>query len=146
MKRKLKNFLLNEDMQLSLTVKFLIMSIIFTLYIGFLVYLTIWPSIIEYVPSTVIDFIKHEIFYKLYSLFFICALIIACFCIIFTHRIAGPVYRLEKTLDNMINEDRIDLIHLRKGDELQSLADKLNFMIMFIKANHGMSFQKKQVA
>ena len=44
----------------------------------------------------------------------------------FTHRVAGPVFRFEKALDDM-NAGRLgDRIHLRAKDEGKELADKIN--------------------
>jgi len=44
----------------------------------------------------------------------------------FTHRLAGPVFRFEKALDNM-NAGRLDdHINLRAKDEGKELADKIN--------------------
>ena len=42
--------------------------------------------------------------------------------IFFSHKVAGPVFRLEKTCHNMIQGSYTSEIHLRKGDELQNLA------------------------
>lgn len=46
--------------------------------------------------------------------------------IFFSHKIAGPVYRLEKTCHNMIQGNYKNEIRLRRGDELQNLARLLN--------------------
>ena len=46
--------------------------------------------------------------------------------IFFSHKVAGPVFRLEKTCHGMIQGDYTNEIHLRKGDELQNLALLLN--------------------
>jgi methyl-accepting chemotaxis protein len=43
-----------------------------------------------------------------------------------THRIAGPLFRFEKTLDNMEKGNLSDIIHLRSKDEGKELADKIN--------------------
>lgn len=43
-----------------------------------------------------------------------------------THRIAGPLYRFEKTLDNMLARNLDDTIRLRKRDEGKELANKIN--------------------
>lgn len=43
-----------------------------------------------------------------------------------THRIAGPFYRFEKTLDDMIEGDLTGKIVLRKKDEGKELAQKIN--------------------
>ena len=47
--------------------------------------------------------------------------------LILTHRIAGPFYRFEITLDEMINGDLSQTIHLRGKDEGKELAGKINF-------------------
>jgi methyl-accepting chemotaxis protein len=47
--------------------------------------------------------------------------------LIMTHRIAGPFYRFEITLDEMINGDLSQKIHLRGKDEGKDLAHKINF-------------------
>jgi nitrogen fixation/metabolism regulation signal transduction histidine kinase len=49
--------------------------------------------------------------------------------VFFSHKIAGPVYRLEKVCHNMISGNYTDQIHLRKGDEMQNLAVLLNEVI-----------------
>jgi signal transduction histidine kinase len=70
---------------------------------------------------------------KLYSSSFILLIVIAGFSIIFTHRIAGPVYNLERTLDRLNQGEDVNLIKLRDGDELQELATKINQVIMCMK-------------
>jgi len=44
----------------------------------------------------------------------------------FTHRVAGPLFRFEKALDNMNDGHLDDHIHLRAKDEGKELADKIN--------------------
>lgn len=46
--------------------------------------------------------------------------------IFFSHKVAGPIFRLEKTCHSMIQGDYSGEIHLRKGDELQNLALLMN--------------------
>ena len=43
-----------------------------------------------------------------------------------THRIAGPLFRLEKALGNMLNKNLADTIYLRSKDEGQELATQIN--------------------
>lgn len=46
--------------------------------------------------------------------------------IFFSHKVAGPVFRFEKTCHAMIQGSYTSEIHLRKGDEMQNLAKLLN--------------------
>ncbi len=59
--------------------------------------------------------------------------IAAWFSIIISHRIAGPWYRIETMLRKMAGGSLTTEIALRKGDELQSLADSLNMVIRNLK-------------
>ena len=63
--------------------------------------------------------------------------VIPILSIFVSHKIAGPLFRFEKTLRDAINSDGpIPPIHLRKGDELQSLADLINQLLeRLAKAN-----------
>jgi methyl-accepting chemotaxis protein len=56
---------------------------------------------------------------------------------LFTHRFAGPLYRFEVSLDQMINGDLSFNIVLRKKDECKTLADKIN------RFNSGLSSNLK---
>ena len=54
--------------------------------------------------------------------------------LLLTHRIAGPFYRFEKTMDEMIGGDLTQKIVLRKKDEGKDLAQKIN-AFSYILAN-----------
>jgi len=55
-----------------------------------------------------------------------CGSLVVIAAIIGTHRIAGPLFRFEKTLDNMNKRNLSDTIHLRGKDEGKDLASKIN--------------------
>lgn len=57
-------------------------------------------------------------------------IVVPILSIFVSHKIAGPLFRFEKTLREAIASDGpIAPIHLRKGDELQSLADLINQLL-----------------
>lgn len=53
--------------------------------------------------------------------------------IFLSHKIAGPIYRIEKVLANMASGDLSGRIVLRKGDEMLSLADSINKLTESLK-------------
>lgn len=55
-------------------------------------------------------------------------LVIAILSIFVSHKIAGPVYRLEETARKIASGDLTYQIHLRHGDELQDLQEAFNQM------------------
>jgi len=53
---------------------------------------------------------------------------LVCASIIGTHRIAGPHYRLEKTISKMAHGDLSTSVNLRDKDEGKDLAEKINLL------------------
>ncbi|MBU1061906.1 MAG: methyl-accepting chemotaxis protein [Candidatus Omnitrophica bacterium] len=49
--------------------------------------------------------------------------------LLFSHKIAGPIFRIEKTLDDIAKGNLALRVRLRRGDELGDLADIINAMI-----------------
>jgi len=54
---------------------------------------------------------------------------IAAISVLFSHRIAGPLYRLEKNLDAIASGDLTVSTRFRGMDQLSSLADEMNAMV-----------------
>ena len=131
--RGLKNYLIKKRMQLGLTLRFLFLTILFALFIGFEAYITIWPVVSEVIPENLVSLVRYQIFFRLFLFIFPVIFVIAGFSIVFSHRIAGPIYRFEQTLDDLIQGKEVKFIHLRKGDELQELAAKINELIRVVK-------------
>ena len=119
-------------MQLGLTVRFLVLLVLACLVTGFEVYLSIWPVITAVVQKELVNFVMSQILIR--SVCFIIPLIfvIAAFSLVFSHYIAGPVYRFERTIDDLVSGKNVRLIRLRKGDELNELADKINALIQIM--------------
>jgi methyl-accepting chemotaxis protein len=57
--------------------------------------------------------------------------------LILTHRVAGPFFRFEKTLDAMVDKDLSDTIVLRKKDEGKNLAEKINTFTRILQNDLG---------
>jgi len=49
--------------------------------------------------------------------------------ILFLHRVAGPIYRIEKTLKDLAEGKKVEKIKLRKKDFFKSLAETTNQVI-----------------
>ena len=79
------------------------------------------------------ELVKHQIFFRFLFFVFPIIFVIVAFSIIFSHRIAGPIYRFEQTLDKLIQGEDVEYIRLRKNDELKGLAAKLNELIRIVK-------------
>ncbi|QTA93678.1 HAMP domain-containing protein [Desulfonema magnum] len=133
MKRKFRNYLINKNMQLGITIKYLFLAILSSLMTGCVVYITIWPVINNFVPYALISRIHYQILFRLICYGFPLTFVITAFCIVITHKIAGPLYNIEQKLDRLAQGEDVESIQLRKGDELKGLAAKINDLILKLK-------------
>ena len=135
MKRKIVNYLINKRMQLAFTARFLIVTILFAVFIGFLGYVTLWPIFLAYVPKNLIDLAKHQVFIRTILFLIPAVFVIIGFTIVVSHRFAGPLNRLVRTIDDVIQGKDVENIRLRKKDEpeLKILSAKLNDLIALVK-------------
>ena len=134
MKKRVR-YLINKRMQLGWTLKFLFTALIFALFIGFSVYITVWPVVSGTIPKGLMDLVKSQILFRMLFFAIPAIFVIIAYAIVMTHRIAGPLYRLEVTLDKLVKGEDADLITLRKNDELQEIAGKTNDLILLLKAS-----------
>jgi len=67
------------------------------------------------------------------NLFILC--IVIPISLFYSHRIAGPIYRFQKSLDMLISGETNFMIVLRKKDEFKYLADKMNALIDYLRRN-----------
>jgi methyl-accepting chemotaxis protein len=53
---------------------------------------------------------------------------LSAFSIIITHKFVGPVYRVKRMIDDILEGNLAARITLRRGDDLQDLADHVNLL------------------
>jgi hypothetical protein len=61
--------------------------------------------------------------------------IVIPYSLLYSHKVAGPIYRLEQSMDLLLNGDMDFIITLRKHDEFKYLADKMNALIDYMRRN-----------
>ncbi|HEY5997645.1 MAG TPA: hypothetical protein VIU29_11530, partial [Candidatus Deferrimicrobiaceae bacterium] len=59
---------------------------------------------------------------------FVC-LAAAVVCVYAIHRLAGPLYRMDRVVDNYISGDPIRAVFFRQGDQAAILADAFNAFV-----------------
>ena len=62
-------------------------------------------------------------------------LTVVVFSMFLTHRFAGPMFRFEKSVDEMTRGNLNFMIHLRAKDEGKELAEKINRLILMLSSN-----------
>jgi HAMP domain-containing protein len=133
------HYLINKRMQLAFTARFLVVAVLFALFIGFQVYVTIWPVASGFVPDHLMHLVRHQIFVRTILFLIPAAFVMIAFSIIISHRVAGPLHRIERTIDEVVRGEDVAYIRLRKKDEqeLKHLATKINELIAIIKKSRG---------
>lgn len=127
-KDRRKRLRIVHKLQVKHTVKFLLLFSIILLVIGFqMIYII--KLLLPHVEFLVIrnEIIKTLIFIMVEV---ILALgILGLYNIIYLHRFVGPINRLIKEIETMVNSKHYHLLHIRKDDELLPLVDKFNLLI-----------------
>lgn len=133
MARKIHNYLINRRMQLRITFKYLVITILSSFLTGFVVYVTIWPVVQNFVPYGLVNRLQEQVFSRLLYGSFPLILFITVCCIVITHRIAGPLYNMESKIDKLIRGENVETIVTRKHDDFKEFAEKLNELILMLK-------------
>jgi len=132
MKKRAK-YLINRKFQLAFAAKFALISTLISAFIGFQLYATVWPVISPLVPEATMGFIRHQIFFRGIIFLGLAALLIIIISIVIFHRVAGPIFSMERTIDRIVQGEEIEFIRLRRNDELKGFAEKINGLIAMIK-------------
>ncbi len=128
-KFKRRIFLIKRGLQFRYMGVIFVAMLLVAMIVGWTVYFSIWKDISD--PTK-----KHDELVEVFiqgnqvliaRMTFIAIMI--CFLSVFvSHKIAGPVYRLEESAKIIASGDFSRRIKLRQGDELQDLADAFNTM------------------
>ena len=126
---KRRKFLIDRTFQLKYTMLVIFMLLMYTIvFVGILFIPQILPFIFnspmtEQVQAAEILLLYHK---NIWPAVFIVIPLFGFFSIFITHKVAGPVYRLKQKLEQMATWQPSLKLTLRKGDDLQELADCVN--------------------
>jgi nitrogen fixation/metabolism regulation signal transduction histidine kinase len=70
---------------------------------------------------------------KIMAVLFLGMLFVGIMSLIYSHRIAGPIYRLKNSIEALQEGKEIDCIKLRPSDEFQDLADSMEKLRVILK-------------
>lgn len=132
MRPKRKKLYIKKEFQTDFSIKFLILiALESVLAIGLFLYLSRGTVITGYSGSEIIIAGTGEYFLPtvlLANLALIGVTAIAGFIIMvaYSHKIAGPLYRFEKSIDEMASGDLTSRFNLRSNDQLEELALRIN--------------------
>lgn len=131
------NYIIKPGFQSRLTTIFILIVIIVANVVGALVYLNTIHSLEETFNDAKIPIeegrLSKNLLPRVILSEFLSIMLVTFICIIVTHTIAGPVYRMERVARSIGDGDLTNLIKLRPKDELKDLADTMNEMTLGIR-------------
>lgn len=139
MRKRRRIRIVNMEFQLNFILKFCAVIIFAALTIAAIVYTLSIPSTTTVFENSRLtlkstsDFILPILILSSLVAIIIAGLITIIITLFISHRIAGPLYRLEKDIAE-VNQGNLGVeIRVRKKDELQNLAKSLNQMLKIIR-------------
>ncbi len=134
-----RNYFIKKGFQASFIIKFCFLLILACVIMGFAAYLltektttTSFENLRLTVKSTS-DYILPILIYSSITAVILVSLATIAIVLFISHRIAGPLYRLERSITDMGNGDLTVNTHLRQADEIKVLADVLNKTVKDIR-------------
>lgn len=136
---KRSQYLVAKEFQLKYVGVILALMLATAVLCAYVVYYTAMVSMGEklalvYPQGRLISIIKTVNFRILFSLVIVTPLVVVL-GIVLSHRIAGPIYRIEKFLNTVSTGDLSARLTLRKNDEFINVATAINTAIDSIKSN-----------
>jgi hypothetical protein len=122
-------YLVNRKLQLGVTLRLLSILLLFALFMLFESYLSLWPVVSSHIPEDVMPELLRRIGFRLALFGIPIAFVIVAMGIVLTHRIAGPLLRIEAALDALLERGEALPVRLRKNDELKGLCLRVNRVI-----------------
>ncbi|MCC7201102.1 MAG: methyl-accepting chemotaxis protein [Nitrospirae bacterium] len=123
-----RNYLINRDFQVGFTIKFLIIIVIESLLaVGLFTYLSRGTLTTGFIGSDfriarTSEFFLPTLLVSNLIIIIVTAIIGIAVLVYMSHRIAGPLYRFEKVLNEMEGGDLTQSFNLRDNDQLSELS------------------------
>jgi len=147
---KRKNYFIDKGFQSNFILKFFILVFIGGLLtIGMLYFLSAQSTTVAIVNSRVVarttaDFLLPILIQTVVIITIMVSLATAVVTLLVSHKIAGPMYRFKKVLENLEKGDFSSGFNIRQHDQLQDVADTFNSMIK--KTRQELSLLKSGLA
>ena len=137
MRNRRKNYLVNKRMQLQFVSLLLLLAVVPIILLGSSLYIinkTYLHAIQRIAGEMVIadvdvQGILNFSTQSLTSLVIITSVLLVYIGLRFSHHVAGPIYKMEETIDRMVKGEKVELLHFRKSDSVNDLAEKFNLII-----------------
>ena len=135
-----RNYYIRKEFQRNFILKFCLVVVIGSCLSGGIIYLmsgsTVTTSFenLRLVIKSTADYMLPAVLLAGLIVIVISGIAAAIITLFTSHKIAGPLYRIEKGIVQVADGDLTHKFNLRQGDEVKSIADGLNAMVSFLRA------------
>ncbi|MFH1438741.1 MAG: hypothetical protein ABIJ56_23730 [Pseudomonadota bacterium] len=157
--RKLKNYLINKRFQLKYTLMIASLTTILVIILGFVIFRTVSQASDQlaacvlgdetYASDDQVDLLraslaadKRKALYILFGFLFLLLFGITLSGIYITHKVAGPMFKIQKLMRDVDSNNLLLLGKLRKGDELLELFEDFDAMINRLRDGRKTDIEK----
>lgn len=137
-----RNYFIDKRFQTEFILRFSFIVLFASLCLGLLlIYLTKESTTVTIENARVqvkntADFMFPLLLQTILVVTVVCALLIVILTLLASHKIAGPLYRIRKELELIKNGSFTSSFHIRKGDQMQDLADSLSDVVSLLRDKH----------
>lgn len=128
-----RRYMIARAFQLKFAGMILVFMFCVTLFTAFTIYYNVWVLLggklaNVYPQGRLVAILKSANISLFYRMFFLSPLVFIL-AIVLSHRIAGPIYRMKRDLDEIAAGNYSKRLRLRKTDELKDVAESINNLI-----------------
>ena len=134
-----KNYYIKKEFQRNFILKFCLIVLIGSGISGVIIYLmskaTVTTSFenLRLVIKSTADYILPAVFFSSLIVIIVTGAATIFITLFTSHRIAGPLYRIEKDIQEVAAGNLKQEFNLRQGDEIKPIAEGLNIMTHFLR-------------
>ncbi|NLM17895.1 MAG: HAMP domain-containing protein [Candidatus Riflebacteria bacterium] len=134
-KTRRKTYLIKKGLQLRYMGIIVTSMLTVAACVGWIFYKTSWGTIADTPDLSLANLgaIYDQVNQTLLQWIILIGVAIAILSLFVSHKIAGPVYRIEETAKRIAKGDLSQTVHLRHGDELGDLQDAFNAMTVALR-------------
>ncbi len=134
---KRRRYLVEGKFQLKFAGMILLFMFAVALFSSLTIYYNTWMLLGEKLanvyPQGRLAGILKQANFVLFMRLLLIAPLVCVLAIVLSHRIAGPIFRIKKTLDEAVKGDYSKRLYLRKTDELKDVAESINNLMELLE-------------
>ena len=142
--RSVRNILIHKPMQREFSFVMIALLMISTFAVGWVVHHTIYDAAFgptgyqfgKVSPSEVLSDVSYQLMVRVSGILFATIIVIVVFGIFFLHRVAGPVYKFQRTFLRLNDGEIPGPVRLREGDFFSETASEINRIIKRTQFEH----------